>query len=324
MFKRISLWYSVPPLLILCVFAATFSFVHSQNANRPTPADVAAAKIADIKNNAAITESFQMLPTSQRVLLLSTETLDESFQKLAAYDDGQFFEPGYMTQSASENTNMQVLLSNRRVLKILQEFEKLPLDQAKNKALELHKIALSSLSKILDVEHEPYSPEKVYGVIRPNELFMVMTSVLLSASLGDVPFVMQRIDEWELIITKVEEKMIKKNYPPNHASRFSQCYFLDPTSFASMLMFAAERKGTVPETMKNKVSKCKVVDVPLVAWNAAETYHGNLKYQGGENFSSENTQFVFRVYNLPTGTDEYDRLNGEIIQSLKEELLPTN
>ena len=323
MFKRISLWYSVPPLLVLCVFAATFSFVHSQNTSRPTPANVAAAKIADIKNNAAITESFQMLPTSQRVLLLSTETLDESFQKLAAYDDGQYFEPGYMTQSASENTNMQVLLSNRRVLKILQEFEKLPLDQAKNKALELHKIALSSLSKVLDVEFEPYSSGKMYGVVRPNEQFMVMTSVLLSASLGDMPFVMQRIDEWELIITKVKEKLIKKNYPLGQASKFSQHYFLDPTSFVSILMFAAERRGTIPEAMKSNVSQYKTVDIPLVAWSAYKT-HYDAQGRGGGNFSLENTQIVFRVYDLPSGTEEYDRQNEEIIQSLKEIMLSTN
>lgn len=317
MFKQINLWYCIPPFLIFCVFVATLSLVHSQNtSSKKNPEE----ELAEIKANAEMLENVQMWPTAQRVLLLSTETLEESFRKLAAYDDGQYFEPGYETQRMGENTNMQILLSNRRVLKILQDFEKLPLDQAKTKAKELHKIALNSLSKVLDVEFEPYSSEKRYGVVRLNEQFMAMTSVLLSASLGDIPFVIQRIEEWELIITKVREKLSKKNYPPRLAENFSQHYFLDPTSFVSILMFATERKGTLPEILKNKVSKYRAVNIPLVAWNADKTYYDGLKYQGqgGGNFSLENTQMVFRVYNLPTGNEEYNRQNKELIQSLKE------
>jgi len=304
-----------PPFFLLCVFVAALSWVHSQNPNQPGLAKVLEAQLAEAKAAANMHETLQMLPTVSRVLALSTETLDESFRKLATYGDGQYFEPGYMTNVAGINTTFHELLSNRRVIKVLHEFEKLPLEQAKVKAEEFHKIALNSFSKAIDVEVAAYSPDKKYGSFRQNEQFMLMTSVILSASLGDIPTVTHRIKEWEQIITRVEEKMIQKNFPPNLAETLSQYYFLDPTSFVSILMFALERKGQVPDVAKNKIAEmnnCTIVTIPIVAWNAGKTYYDDLRQRGNVSISWEDTQMFIRVYELLGGTDGRNRKNQEL------------
>jgi len=328
MLKRINLWYCLPPFFILCIFVATLSLVHSQNRSRQNP--TFEDQLAELKTNQEIVEMVKMGPIAGRVLALSTETLHESFLKLATYDDDQYGSPGYTTNVYGEMTEIQELLSNRRVIKILQEFEKLPLDQAKIKAKELHKIALDSLSQVIDealVAYTKFPTAESYGVIRPNELFMAMTSVLLSASLGDIPFVLHRIEEWERMVAIAKNKILsnEKSYPLNFAEGYSQCVFLDPTSFVTMLMFATERKGSIPEIVKNKVAEYETFDIPIVAWNAERTYYDDLKYHGGgSTISLENMLMDFRVYNLRKGAEEWNRSNQELIQFLKKAMASTN
>jgi len=166
------------------------------------------------------------------------------------------------------------------------------------------------------------------GTLRKDEQFMAMTSVLLSASLGDIPFVMQRIEEWEQMITKIREKFQSdiKIYPL-YFEPLLQYHFLDPTSFVSILMFAQERSGKgIPENVKNKIAEtyCQIADVPLVAWHANKTYYDDLWHRGGGNFSWENTYIVFRVYTLHGGTEERIGASQELVQFVKETLASMN
>lgn len=317
MLQRIHLWRRVPLLLVFCVFAVSLSLVHSQNPDRQNPEDKDAAFRKIIEEHQKSASAQQMAPTVSRTKRISTETLDESFSKLSLNDDDQYTSPGYTTNVLGENTEIHELLSNRRVIKILQEFEKLPRDQAKIKALKFHKDALDSLSKVLNVEFEPYDPKKIYAFIRPNEKFTAMTSVLLSASLRDIPLVTQRIEEWEQLTTKVREQLIKKNFPPDKADKFSKLFFLDATSHVSLLMFAAQRKGVLPDVLQIQLSGCQIMDIPLVAWDAPITYYDNRRF-GGSPASLENIYMVFRVYNLSVLTEEHQRKNAELIQLLNE------
>ena len=343
MFKRINLWYCFPPFLILCVFVAALSFVHSQNgSSQKIVARIGspdgqvielneeeyATFLAEQKATEEMYEAMRMEPIARRILLLSTETLDESFLKLATYDDGQYFEPGYMTQRSDENTDMQTLLSNRRVIKILQEFERLPLDQAKIKAKELHKIALDNLYRAIDADLN-------FLVLELNEFehakFMATTSVLLSASLGDIPFLMQRIEEWEQMIAEMRKRIQADEsiYPPDVVEAYSpnSFFFFDPTCFVSILMFAVERSGNIPETVKNKIAEadCRIVDIPLVAWNANKTYYDDLRHrETGDTISWETTQTFFRVYNFPIGNELYRQQSKKFLRSLQETIESMN
>ena len=310
-------------LLIFCVFVVMYSLVHSQNGNRqnlsvqvtPLPGiqvtQRTEAEIAEIKATQEMDEAIQMAPTASRVLSLSTETLEESFLKLATYDDGQYFQPGYIPPDDFECIDMQVLLSNRRVIKILQDFEKLPLDQAKTKAKGLHKIAMDYFYMVVENGLDQY--EKYSFIEHTDDLkhvnFMATTSLLLSASLGDVPFLIQRIEEWEQTLEKLRKRILlnEKKYPPNTADAYlpysSHSSFFDPTGFVSILMFAVERSGNY---------------LPLHSeiWNANKTYYDDLRHREGGNLSWENTQMFFRIYNLPCKTELYNRQGKELFQSV--------
>lgn len=317
MSKRVYLRSSLPVLFILCVFVMSLSLVRSQNENGQNSEDQDAAFRKMLREHQESAIKDQMAPTVSRNKQLRKETLEESFRKLALYDDDQYGSPGYMTNVLGENTEIHELLSNRRVIKILQEFKKLPRNQARIKAKKYHQDALASLSKVLNVEFEPYDPQKQYAIGRRNEIFMVMTSVLLSASLGDIPHLTQRIDEWKEMTTKAREQWIQKNYPANLADDFSKHFFLDATSHVSLLMFVAQRNGILPDVLQKQVNGCQFVDVPLVAWDAPITYYDNRRF-GGASASLENIQMVFRVYNLSALTEEQKRKNDELIQSLTE------
>ena len=140
-------------MLLLCVFAASLTWVYSQNSNLPFVDRVIAyvmsisldqaqnANLPPVNQVVELTEeefaefmanlqneNLAMHPeAAKRVLQLGTETLEASFRKLATYDDGQYSYPGYMTNRLGEETDLQKLLSNRRFMKVLQEFENLPL-----------------------------------------------------------------------------------------------------------------------------------------------------------------------------------------------------
>ena len=324
MFKRSNLWYSVPPILLLCVFVATFTLVHSQNANYSNYE----ALLAENRATTEMYETIQMLPATQRVLLLSTETLDESFRKLGEYDDGQYFNPGYEIRNWGIPPIFHVLLSNRRTIKILQEFEKLPPDQAKIKAKKFHEIALDSLSKALDKVPIAVFPDGGYGIVRQDELYMALTSLLLSASLGDVPFLMQQIEDWEQTITN-KIRSNEKTYAPKLAETLlrSPYFFPDPTSLVSILMFAMERKGGIPEVMKSRIAEtdCTIADIPLVAWNAYKTYY-DYRRQGISDtpISWGDTQLFFRVYEIRCDTEDNIRASKELVRFLKEMMAAMN
>ena len=327
MFKRINFRYCVP-LVLFSVFAVTLSLVHSQNVNRQTRVrvvDYSEEEIANIRANAEMQETIQMLPTAQRVLLLSTETLDESFRKLATYDDGQYFEPGYTTNRYSEDTTLKRLLSNRRVIKIMQEFEKLPLEQARAKAKELHQVARNNLARLLHGVLGEY--QKSLGQESAKSTsdyeqakFMILTSLLLSASLGDVPLVIQQIDDWEQIPADIKKQAFAVNYPQNliEASSLQNSFYFDATSFVSILMFAMERKGPLPETIRNKVVDYKADSIPLVAWNANKTYFDDISHSGNDSFSWEDTQIFFTIYDFPVGSESSRKEGYDFFHALKD------
>ena len=326
MFKRINFRYCVP-LLLFSVFAVALSLVHSQNVSRQTRVrvvDYSEEQLANLMANFEVQETIQMLPTAQRVLLLSTETLDESFRKLATYDDGQYFEPGYTTNVWGEIPTIHELLSNRRVIKVLQEFEKLPSDQAKIKAEEFHRIAMKAISDALDKASFgvlSYENEDHYGILRQDELFMALTSLLLSASLGDIPFVMERIEDWEHTIANKFQSDEKRYNPKLMKAILDSGYHSpDPVSLVSIMVFALERKGNVPEIVNKKITEtdCKTTSIPLVKWNADRTYYDVLKHQGNLPMSWEDTLMFFRVFSLQRGDEERDRTNQDIIHFLKE------
>ena len=116
MFKKFKFRYGIALLLLLCVFVATLSWGYSQNTKFPLVDRVLAFvmsisldhaqnhtgqyveltqdQLAESQATAEMNEALMMQPTVQRVLQLSTETLDESFRKLATYDDNQYGNPG--------------------------------------------------------------------------------------------------------------------------------------------------------------------------------------------------------------------------------------
>lgn len=312
-------------LLITCVFAVAITLVHSQNGSRQDSIDAE----AELKTNQEIAEFYQSFPTMQRTLLLSTETLDQSFRKLAEYDDGQYFEPGYIAPDDYECTDLQMLLSNRRVIKILQEFEKLTLDQAKIKAKEFHKIAVNHVSKVINTSLDQY--EASPGPLPASDddkhaKYMVITSLLLSASLGDVPFLMQRIDELEQVLAVAKNRVqTNKIFPSSFAKGFSleNSFYFDTTSFVSIMMFALEKKGYSPEAVKTKIANagCRVADIPIVSWDANKTYHDDLKFHGNGSISWENLYTSFRIYRFPHDIDPLRKQGYEFFRSLQETMV---
>ena len=327
MFKRIHFRYCVP-LLLLCVFAVTLSLVHSQNVSRQTRVrvvDYSEEEIANILANAEMQETIQMLPTAQRVLLLSTETLDESFRKLATYDDGQYFEPGYTTDVMFVETDLKTLLSNRRVIKIMQDYEKLPLEQARAKAKEFHQIAMNNISRVVNTELDEY--EKTgeplpIGNDDQHAKYMTLTSLLLTASLGDIPLVIQQMEAFGQGPADVKKRYLKKR-PADFVEAYSKLEysrFVDVSSLVSILMFAVEQNGTQPEIVKRRIAEadCRIEDIPLVAWDAKKTYFDDIRLRGEGLISWENTHLVFRVYSF-SWLNESERLrNFEFYRSLED------
>ena len=358
MLKRIKLWYCIP-VLFLCVLVATLSLVHSQyanitpvdrvlafvmslsinqaqNANLPSDVKLTQEQYADIQatlDMAEMRENLQMQPIVQRVQQLSTETLDESFRKLATYDNGQYNEPGFMTQSVTEHTDMQRLLSNRRVIKVLQEFENLPFEQAKDKAEELHKIAMNHISRVINTKLDQYEKTREplpHDNEHQHAKYMIMTSLLLSASLGDIPLVMRQIDELGQGPEDVRKRILanKTLYP----SGLKDCTlentpYFDTTSFVSILMFAVERSGTAPENVKRKIAEasCEIVDIPLVEWNADRTYYDELRYGGNVSMTQDSVQIFFRIYNFSSSwiNEQTRNQNSKFFWSLHEIIAST-
>ena len=346
--KRIAL------LLLLCVCAASLTWVYSQNASLPLvnrviafvmsisldqaqnanlpPAnqivELSEDQFAEITANQQKYETLRMQPTVDRVARLGSETLDESFLKLGIYDDGQYFRPGYMTNVWGESTKMQTLFSNRRVIKVLQEFEKLPRTQAEAKAKEFHHFALNALSRVIDDELPLYAgipQDAIWGVVNKDEQYMALTSLLLSASLGDTAFLLERIEEWEQLVVNVKETILSQpeTYPSGFAEFYPQFYFPDATCFVSIVMFATERNGSLMQNAGDYVADCRVMDIPIAGWNANKTYFDELRH-GGTPASEEDTRSDFRIYRLRHGSEKDDRYNEELVQALKRAVMNAN
>jgi len=342
-------------VLLLCVFAASLTWVYSQNASLPFVDRVIAYVMSismDNSQNANLPPANQLIELTEdqfdefmanqqnenppmhpvvakRVLQLSSETLDESFRKLASYDDGQYVHPGYTTNVQFKENHLQRLLSNRRFIKVLQEFENLPPEQAKTKAEEFHRIAMNHYSTVTHALLDEYE-KNPYPEANPDSYhlkFMILASLALTASLGDFPLVMQQIDEWGTGPADVRKRLLTM-YPMEllETCTLENTFFFDTSSFVSILMFAAERSGTMPENVKTIINEadCEIDDIPLVAWNADRTYYDDLRNFRNGSISGEDAQMVFRIYTFSRFNESQRQQNYEFFRTLQETIASLN
>ena len=265
---------------------------------------------------------------NEEVEKLKKQSLDETFAYLL--DDQQYYYPGYQSEVAFVPEDMERILSARGFLKVFQQFEKLPKEQATKKLYEFCERAIKEFEYSLEnalwqganptLEH--HSPKTIRSA-----KYTVCVSMLLAARMGEHKLLLDQIGKMEPL-SETYVNTAKINFPYDNLSDtlidklLRGSTYLDDDCILTVLMYAIKRagikleSGVLPEIFKQK-------SIPLCRWDAKLTYYDRLVQRQLATLDPKDVVEEFIVYASSTvelAGPEFFQRKKLAINALKERL----
>jgi hypothetical protein len=266
---------------------------------------------------------------------LEEESLEESFSNLI--NDQQYYYPGYHTPIKGTPVELETLFSSRRFLKVFQQFQFLPQNQANalldkfcKQAIDEYKIAVletrnpkTTTPTTSDSHPKTSKPHNLKGAKN-----MIYTSMLLAAHNGNCLKVWEQFEKTNQIIQEekkyIEEKNKNKELDKLDKLLISVMSF-DRDCITNIFMYAFSQTKNNSDLVIKLKSNLNQKEVPLVKWDAKVTYydflHCDIFLRSG-NFTIDNKTVIqnFTVYSLPRYGDNKSVNFDEIVKLFKSEL----
>ena len=247
-----------------------------------------------------------------RIDMLRQKTLDETFEYLL--EDQQYFYPGYVPGGIGP-MDMQKLLSTLCFLKVVQEFDALPHEQAIEKLHEFCKQAITRFKTRMNSMR--FEAELTYDdIMRRNEEFlasappgnhylgppkyMVCASLFLAARMGEYELLVRLIDEIQDVVRKNTERL-NNDGAVAHAGIIQlmiSASALEYDAILTILMYALRQAG------KNENIPfewgIKQQTIPICRWDAPLTHYDFGVLRGMKKPAHGDVIENFVVYEFPS------------------------
>ena len=209
-----------------------------------------------------IREDFQPDAVREFVDFLQQQSLDETFGYLL--DDQQYLAyPSYHPQTKGVPVELERLLSSRAFLKTFQQFGELSREEALEKLPLFCDRAIETFEASLVPNSDTY-------ISMIGAKYMVCTSMLLAACMGESEWLLYQLDRMQFLVDKCAEN---DEIQLNH-DMLRLFALLEDDCLFTVLMYALKQTGAdweinIPDTVRQK-------SIPLCHWNALATYHDKL------------------------------------------------
>jgi hypothetical protein len=235
-----------------------------------------------------------------------------------------------MTQSGIAPTDMETVLSARGFLKVFQEFEKLPDEEAIEKlyvfserAIEYFGTSLKDMHYV-DVKMDSNMFQQYVEAIRVSPeyvdptgaKYMLCVSMLLAARMREYELLLYQIEEMQRIVDVCIDRLNGDDTFPSDLKEIMPYVIpLEDDCILTVLMYALKQAGitNIPfeETFIKKT-------ISLFRWDAEATYYDFLSQRGYQQLDPKNETEQFVVYEFPNPGFFDNQKKKAIINTLKE------
>ena len=229
-----------------------------------------------------------------RIKLLKKQTLEESFVELL--EDQQYFYPGFQTEVVGVPRDIQKILSTRTFLKVFQQFDALPREQAIKKLNELSKEAIRNIE---DVSADIADKEDRRAVN-----YLLCTTMLLAAHVGEPKLLLNFMDDMRHSFDAAIQKVKVARPDIEWSDRNSTRYFgpLEDEIFLTVLMYALKQANMeIPIDESTFIRKT----IPLCRWDAPLTYYDFSVWHGDAEIDPKDVVKQFVVYEFPNDISHF-------------------
>jgi hypothetical protein len=259
---------------------------------------------------------------------IQTESLEESFANLI--NDQQYSYPSYHSNIKGAPKDMEMLLSSRRFLKVLQQFQSLSLKQANTlldkfckEAIDEYRIAVLDTRNPKTASSVISDPDPNPKTSKPHSLmgakYMICASMLLAAHISNCQKIWEQFEKMNQIIQ--EEKIyIEENKDTELGRILISIMSLDRGCIVCVFTYAMTQAKNNSEPVIALKAKLDKKEIPLVKWNASETYYDVLHKSGYRQIEKKTIVQNFIVYSIPRNRNDNNVGYDDIVKLFKSEL----
>ena len=269
----------------------------------------------------------------ERIDRLTGLTLDETFVELL--ESQQYFYPGYYSERMAVPTDIQTLLSARTFLKVLQEFDALPHEEAIEKLYEFSETALGTYGMAVEMllererrKREGQTQEPLGSFTATNR--MLCASLLLAARMGEHELLIRQLDEMQFhwhayydgITGYVQPEFVDMFEQARHRKLYGP---LEDDAVLTIFMYAALDRsensgnfGALEYATTLSYDGVTAAVIPLYPWDAPLTYYDFGMGSGHSGIDFNDAVELFFSYEFPS--DFGDQKKKIVLQTLRERL----
>jgi hypothetical protein len=247
-------------------------------------------------------------------------------------DNDQYSYPGYHPAADGVPEDIEKLLSTRSSLKVLQQFDVLPREQAIKKLHEFSQKAIkdfrTSLENVrivtdkkeierLEKAAREYPPTPETGRVK----YPLCISLLLAARVGEYQLLVNLFDEMQQIVDAMIDCINNDDsFSPVAKVLFPQMMPLEDDCILTVLLYALKRAGK--NTDIPFVSGIKQKNIPLCRWDAALTHYDFAVWHGDKRLDPKDVVEQIVVYEFPSKLffNDLDGQKRKVINTLRERL----
>jgi hypothetical protein len=272
-----------------------------------------------------------------RIALLKKQSLDETFEYLL--DNQQYHVPGYHPAALFAPVDIESILSTRSSLKVFQEFDSLPREEAIKKLHEFCKRAIRDFRTSLERTHYDSTPGEDYldryrqgkesvptplpsgTITSKGSRYMLYVSMLLAARLGEIELLINQIEETQHLVDVHIDRVNKDDtFPTPLRQLIAQITPLEDDALLTVLMLALKRtdKDTSIPLEESFVFGRK--PIPLCRWDAPLIHYDFEVIRMIKRPDPQDVVEQFIVYEFPQKRNFGRQEKRFVINALKERL----
>jgi hypothetical protein len=253
---------------------------------------------------------------------IKNESLEESFLNLI--NDQQYSYPGYHSNVKGSPIDMEMLLSSRRFLKVFQQFQSLTLKQANSLLDRLCEQAIEEYNiSVLDTRNVNTASDSNPKTSKPHSLmgarYMLCASMVLAAYVGNCRKIWEQFEKMNQIIQE-EKKYIEKNRDTELGRILASMMSLDRDCIVCIFMYAMAQSKISSDSVTALKSKLDKKEIPLVKWDASNTYYDVLHQLGYCPIEKKTIIQNFIVYSIPRNKNSNNINYDDIVKLFKSKL----
>jgi hypothetical protein len=266
---------------------------------------------------------------NQLLATLKGESLQQSVANLTN-DSQQYSYPGFKSSRKGEQDDVEVLLSARRVTKVLQTIARLGKEDAASQSRALFEQSFGRhqeiIDKVLASYETPGAPKNTESMLAAT---YAMSACMLGTALrGDTHELSRQLEQIDTFLKRTQERINKGNTLfPNNFWQLTR-HFMEPDkrSVLNILIYSIISN----EQMSGERSKVETVlkdfprkEVPIVAWDAKTGYYDYVHVIEGIPIDRDKIDTTLVIYDWPDNMRADTDRQSEIVELICSKIRPS-